>query len=71
MSGPQAITAGTVPSADTEIFSLTGASFSAGPAMTIPRAAPAAYLTPQGQVHLFGGGTTNNTITSGTEFYYF
>ncbi|MCA8977114.1 MAG: hypothetical protein KDC98_20495 [Planctomycetes bacterium] len=60
-----------VPSADTEIFSLTGASFSAGPAMTIPRAAPAAYLTPQGQVHLFGGGTTNNTITSGTEFYYF
>ncbi|MCR9248172.1 MAG: hypothetical protein NXI31_24340 [bacterium] len=54
-----------------EIFSPATNSFTFGPSMTIPRAAPAKYRTRQGQMQLFGGGTTNNTIVNSTEFYYF
>ena len=60
-----------VPLDSVEVFSLTTNAFTVGPAMTIPRAAPAMFLTPYGQVQLFGGGTTNNTIVNTTEFYYF
>jgi len=60
-----------VPAADSERFSLQSGSFAPGPSLTIPRAAPAMIRTSLGQIHLFGGGSTNNTITNTTEFYYF
>lgn len=60
-----------VPTAAVEVFSTATNLFSPGPAMTNPRAAPAFHLTPQGQVMLFGGGSTNNAITNTTEFYYY
>ncbi len=59
-----------IPSSGTEVFSTASNTFSAGPSLTVPRTAPAIFLTPQGQVHVMGGGSTNNTIVNTTEFYY-
>jgi len=59
-----------IPSSATEVFSELTNTFTAGPSMSIPRAAPAIFDTPQGQVHVFGGGSTNNSIVNSTEFYY-
>lgn len=55
----------------TEVFSTATNTFSAGPPMNYARAGAAAFHTPQGQVHLFGGATTGGQITSSTEWYYF
>jgi len=59
------------PLASSEIFSTATNTFTAGPPMNIPRAGLAVFLTPQGQIHVFGGGTTNNAISNTTEWYYF
>lgn len=59
-----------IPLDSVEVFSTATNLFTAGPSMTIPRAAPAVFLTPQGQVHVLGGGSTNNMITNTSEFYY-
>lgn len=59
------------PLATTEVFSITTNTFSAGPAMTSPRAGAAALLTPYGQMHLFGGASTGGPVTAATEWYFF
>ena len=59
------------PLGTTEIFSLATSSFTAGPAMTVPRAGAAMFLTPHGQVHLFGGASSSGAIVDSTEWYYF
>lgn len=59
------------PLATSEIFSTATNTFSAGPSLNIARAAAAVFATPQGQIHVFGGGTSNNTISNTTEWYYF
>lgn len=60
-----------VPLDSVEVFSLATNTFTPGPSLNAPRAAPAVFLTPHGQIQLFGGGSTNNMITNTTEFYYF
>lgn len=55
----------------TEVFSTATNTFSPGPAMNFARAGAAMFKTPQGQVQMFGGGTTGGTITNSTEWYYF
>jgi hypothetical protein len=55
----------------TEIFNPATNTFSAGPALTSPRAGAAAFATPQGQVMLFGGASTGGVISKSTEWYYF
>ncbi|MBL8756091.1 MAG: hypothetical protein JNK15_22550 [Planctomycetes bacterium] len=55
----------------TEVFSTATNTFSAGPSMNTARAGAAMFHTPQGQVQLFGGGTTGGVITNSTEWYYF
>lgn len=60
-----------VPLSSTEVFSTVTSSFTPGPAMTTARAGAAAWNTPQGQVQLFGGGTTGGLISRSTEWYYF
>jgi hypothetical protein len=60
-----------VPYGTTEVYDAASNGWSAGPPLTIPRTAFAVFATPSGQVMLFGGGTANNTISNGTEFYYF
>jgi hypothetical protein len=55
----------------TEIFSPLTNAFTPGPAMNYARAGAAAFRTPQGQMHLFGGATTGGPITASTEWYYF
>jgi hypothetical protein len=60
-----------VPLASTEVFSLTTNSFTAGPPMTTSRAGAAQFLTPQGQMQLFGGASTNGSISNTTEWYYY
>ena len=57
--------------ATTEIFDPSTNTFSAGPAMNSPRAAAGLLFMPQGQVFLFGGASTNATVTATTEWYYF
>lgn len=59
-----------VPLDSVEIYSVGSGTFALGPPMTIPRAGPARFRTPQGQVQLFGGGTTGNVIVNSSEFYY-
>ncbi len=60
-----------VPLASTEVFSLATNSFTAGPSMTTSRAGAAQFLTPQGQMQLFGGASTNGSISNTTEWYYY
>ncbi|MBM4060309.1 MAG: hypothetical protein FJ265_04300 [Planctomycetes bacterium] len=60
-----------VPLQSTEIFATATNSFSAGPALTSARAGAAMFLTPQGQVQLFGGATSGGSISNTTEWYYF
>jgi hypothetical protein len=60
-----------VPLASGEVFDTATNAWTAGPTMNIPRTAAAMLLTPRGQVHVLGGGTSNNTIATGTEWYYF
>jgi N-acetylneuraminic acid mutarotase len=60
-----------VPLASTEVFSTATNAFTPGPAMNTARAGAAMFATPQGQVQLFGGGTTGGTISNSTEWYYF
>lgn len=55
----------------TEVFSTATNQFTPGPSMARARAGAAASPTPQGQMMLFGGGTTGGSITSSTEWYYF
>ena len=57
--------------ASTEVFSTATNTFSPGPPMNLPRAGAAAFRTPQGQVHLFGGASTGGSITTSTEWYFF
>ncbi|MEO6596107.1 MAG: kelch repeat-containing protein [Planctomycetota bacterium] len=59
-----------VPLSSTEVFSVSTNTFSAGPSMTTARAGAAMFLTPQGQVHLCGGGTSGGSISQTTEWYY-
>lgn len=54
-----------------EIFSTTTNTFGPGPNMNHARAGAAAFLTPQGQMQLFGGATVGGVITASTEWYYF
>lgn len=60
-----------VPLGSTEVFSTTTNAFTAGPAMTTSRAGAAMFATPQGQIQLFGGASTNGSISNSTEWYYF
>lgn len=60
-----------VPLQSTEVFDAATNAFTAGPPMTTSRAGAAMYLTPQGQVQLFGGASTNGSISNTTEWYYF
>jgi hypothetical protein len=55
----------------TEIFSTATNTFGPGPAMNFARAGAAVFLSPQGQMHLFGGATSGGGITNSTEWYYF
>ncbi len=55
----------------TEIFSTATNTFTPGPAMTSPRAGAATFLTPQGQMQVFGGGSTGGVIARTTEWYFF
>lgn len=59
------------PLSSTEVFSTATNSFSPGPAMTSARAGAAAFLTPQGQMMLFGGASAGNSIVNTTEWYYY
>ncbi len=59
------------PLADTEIFDTATNTFSPGPTMNSGRAGAGTFLTPQGQVYLFGGAATSSMITTTTEWYYF
>ncbi len=59
------------PLSSTEIFSPITNTFSPGQALHHARAGAAVFLTPQGQMHVFGGATTGNTITAATEWYFF
>ncbi|HEX5052421.1 MAG TPA: kelch repeat-containing protein [Planctomycetota bacterium] len=59
-----------VPLSSTEVFSLSTNTFGAGPPMNIERAGAAMFLTPQGQVQLFGGATAGGMISQTTEWYY-
>lgn len=60
-----------VPLASSEIFSPATNTFSSGPSLNTARAGAAVFLTPHGQVHVFGGGTSNGAISNTTEWYYF
>ncbi len=60
-----------VPLASTERFSTATNTFTAGPAMTTSRAGAAMFATPQGQIQLFGGASTNGSISNTTEWYYY
>lgn len=55
----------------TEIFDVATNAFTPGPAMAFARAGAAETINHQGQVQVFGGGTTGNTITASTEWWYF
>ncbi|MCU0862177.1 MAG: kelch repeat-containing protein [Planctomycetes bacterium] len=55
----------------TEIFSTATNTFSAGPPLSTSRAGAAAFLTPSGQLQLFGGASTGATISNTTEWYFF
>ena len=55
----------------TEIFNAATNTFSAGPAMNFARAGAAEVMNHQGQVQVFGGGTTGGSITASTEWWYF
>jgi hypothetical protein len=59
------------PLASTEIFDLATNAFTPGPAMSVARAGAAEALIHQGQVQVFGGGTTGGSITASTEWWYF
>ena len=54
----------------TEVYDANTNSWSAGPSLTVPRAAYALYQTPTDQVMLFGGGTTLGAIATSTEWWY-
>jgi hypothetical protein len=62
---------GPVPLQSTEVFDTATNAFTAGPAMTTSRAGAAMFPTPQGQIQLFGGASTNGSISNTTEWYYF
>jgi len=55
----------------TEIYSATTQTFSPGPPLNAPRAAPAMIETHQGQILLMGGADTATSILDTTEWYYF
>jgi hypothetical protein len=59
------------PLASTEVFDLATNAFTPGPPMAVARAGAAEVLTHQGQIQLFGGGTSNGSITASTEWWYF
>ena len=59
------------PLASTEIFDLATNAFTPGPAMNVARAGAAETMAHQGQVQVFGGGTTGGSITASTEWWYF
>lgn len=60
-----------VPLASTEVYDAGSNSWTAGPNMTIERAAAATFPMPSGPMMLFGGGTANGAISTGTEWYFF
>jgi hypothetical protein len=59
------------PLASTEVFDPATNLFTPGPAMSVPRAGAAETTTHQGQIQVFGGGSTGGTITASTEWWYF
>lgn len=59
------------PLASTEVFDLATNAFTPGPSLAVARAGAAETLTHQGQIQLFGGGTSNGSITASTEWWYF
>jgi len=59
------------PLASGEIYDVASNTWSAGPSLTIARAGAASFVTPRGQVHVIGGGTTNGAIARVCEWYYF
>jgi len=59
------------PLSSTEIFDPATNTFSPGPSMNLPRAAAGILRMPQGQVFLFGGADSGQTVTNTTEWYFF
>lgn len=59
------------PLASGEIYDVGANSWAPGPSLNVARAGAAAYLTPHGQVHILGGGTTTGGIARVCEWYYF
>lgn len=59
------------PLASGEIYDVATNAWTTGPALTIPRAGAAGFLTPRGQYHVIGGGTANGTIARSCEWYFF
>ena len=60
-----------LPLSSTEIFDPATNTFSPGPAMNLPRAAAGILRMPQGQIFLFGGADSGQTVTNTTEWYFF
>ena len=60
-----------VPLSSTEVFDPATNSFSPGPSMNLPRAAAGILRMPQGQIFLFGGADSGQTVTNTTEWYFF
>ena len=56
--------------ATSEIFDAVTSTWSPGPALTVPRAAPAMFRSSRGQVHFIGGGTANGAIATSSEFHF-
>lgn len=59
------------PLSNTEIFDSATNTFSPGPTMNSGRAGAGVFVTPQGQVFMFGGASTSSSITTTTEWYFF
>lgn len=54
-----------------EIYDIGANSWGPGPSLNLARAGAASYVTPHGQVHIIGGGTTTGAIARVCEWWYF
>jgi len=59
------------PLASGEIYNVATNTWSSGPSLSLARAGAASYVTPRGQVHVIGGGTTSGAIARVCEWWYF
>ena len=59
------------PLASGEIYDVTTNTWSVGPSLNVARAGAASYVTPRGQLHVIGGGTTSGAIARVCEWWYF